>query len=159
MKNLKKSTLLICLMPLALMAQKSVLKSRHLRIENAEVSVHYPGIQGSPIMRKYTVTLKLKKDLKELPDSIYADGFSEKLFLASSNSESGQYKKGTKLTFVANVTINTAENAVNNFYSNTSSVAGEGVCVIRYYTHKKGKKTPVYLRAKTLKKGAEVFAP
>ena len=151
--------MLICLMPLALMAQKSVLKSRHICIENAEVSVHYPGIQGSPILRKYTVTLVLKKNLNELPDSIYVDGFSEKLFLASTNRALGQYKKGTKLTFVANVAINTAENDTDNFYSNKSNIAGEGVCIIRYYTHKKGNKIPVYLRAKTLKKGAEVFAP
>jgi len=170
MKNLKISALMFMLLPLALMAQSIVSKSRHMRIENAEVSVHYPGIQGAPIMRNYTVTVVLKQDMKSLPDSIFVDGFAEKLTLQAGPGVSNPielnkaisiwFKKGTRLTFTATVTINTAENAENNIaYSPKSAFTGDGVCVVRFYANKKGKTEPVYLRAKSLKKGAEVFAP
>ncbi len=159
MKNLKHIILTLLLIPLALIAQPIVSKSRQMRIESAEVSVHYPGIQGAPIMRGYTIVVVLKRDLKNLPDSMFADGFAEKLYLQGSPGETGMFKKGARLTFSANVTVNTAENVEIMTYSPVSAVAGEGVCIIRFYTGKKGKKQPVYLRAKTLKKGAEVFAP
>lgn len=158
------------LLPMALMAQPIVSKSRHMRIESAEVSVHYPGIQGAPIMRNYTVSVVLKKDMRSLPDSIFVDGFAEKLILQAgpggnnpielNKAISFWFKKGARLTFTATVTINTAENAENTIaYSPKSALSSEGVCVIRFYTEKNGKKEPVYLRAKTLRKGAEVFAP
>ncbi|MFM7764950.1 MAG: hypothetical protein ACKO6I_04750 [Sphingomonadales bacterium] len=172
MKNLKKFALMFMLLPLALMAQPIVSKSRHMRIENAEVSVHYPGIQGAPIMRTYTITVVLKKEMKTLPDSIFVDGFAEKLILQAGPGNSNPidlsakktislwFKKGSRLTFTANVSINTAENAENNIaYSPKSALTGDGVCVVRFYTNKNGKKEPVYLQAKTLKKGTEVFAP
>jgi hypothetical protein len=159
MKNLKKICFILMLLPVAIMAQSIASKSRHLRIENAEVSVHYPGIQGAPIMRNYTITVVLRKDLKSLPDSIFVDGFAEKLTLQGPAGEGSSLKKGTRLTFIANVTINTAENAENTMYSKKSGLTTDGVCVIRYYAEKKGKQQPVYFRAKTLKKGAEVFAP
>jgi hypothetical protein len=160
MKKVKRIALICMLLPLTLMAQHIVSKSRHMRIESAEVSVHYPGIQGAPIMRNYTVIVVLKKEMKSLPDSIFVDGFSEKLILQGNAGEGVLFKKGSKLTYTANITINTAENAENIvYYSPKSSLTTEGVCVIRYYIERKGKKEPFYLRAKTLKKGAEVFAP
>jgi hypothetical protein len=61
---------------------------------------------------------------------------------------------------VATVTVNTAENAENmDAFSKKSSLAGDGVCIIRYHVIKKSKQQPIYLRAKTLHKGAEVFMP
>ena len=159
MKNLKQIAILLMLMPLALIAQPIVSKSRCMRIESAEVFVHYPGIQGAPIMRNYTITVVLKKDLKNLPDSVFVDGFTEKLYLQGSSDEKGVFKKGTRLNFSANVTVNTAENAEFMTYSLKSTITGEGECIIRFLTEKKGKKKLIYLRAKTLKKGAEVFAP
>lgn len=171
MKNLKKISLILILLPLALLAQPIVSKSRQMRIENAEVSVHYPGIQGAPIMRNYKVTLVLKKEINSLPDSIFVDGFSEKLILQRCTGEGSpvgswtntlhcSFKKGSMLTFTANVTVNTAENAENTIsHSPKSALTNDGICVIRYYIERKGKREPIYLRAKSMKKGAEVFAP
>jgi hypothetical protein len=160
MNNLKKIALMCCLMPLSLLAQKVVTKSRHLRITDAEVTVSYPGIQGAPIFRQYKVTVVLKKSMKTLPDTLFADGFAEQLKLTPIDAGNGFYKKGSSITFIATVTVNTAENAENNdAYSKQSSLAGDGVCIIRYYVTKRSKQQPIYLRAKTLNKGAEVFMP
>jgi hypothetical protein len=160
MNKFKKITLILCLLPLSLMAQKVVTKSRHMRITHADVTVSYPGVQGAPIFRQYKITVVLRKAMKTLPDTMYADGFAEQLKLTPIDAGNGFYKKGSSITFVATVTVNTAENAENmDAFSKKSSLAGDGVCIIRYYVTKKSKQQPIYLRAKTLNKGAEVFMP
>lgn len=159
MKTLKQMALLVLMMPLALKAQRIVSKSCQVKITEAVVTVSYPGIQGAPIMRNYTVTLELRKNMQHLPDSIFADGYSERLVLQGTARESGFYPKGTKLTFVATVTDNTSEDGMMGEYSKKSGLTKDGECVIRFYREKKSVKQPVYLRAGSLNKGAEVFMP
>ena len=158
-KNINWIFLMMGMLPVLLGAQSIYTKSKTYAVLNAEVSTHYPGIQGAPILKTYAISIVLKKDVKNLPDSIFADGFADKIEWNIPQGKQG-FKKGEKINGLAQIRISTADTPqFGEAFSVRSGIAGNGICLIRYKCEKKKGNPKVYLKISSLKKGAEVFAP
>jgi hypothetical protein len=161
-KNLKITILLLLASPLALMSQQVKSKSSALRVLNAEVSVHYPGIQGAPIMKTYTITAVVKRKQVAIADTLWAEGFADRLNISKKGTfmpAKTLYSKGDTVVITAQFSIETADSPVQGNFSEKRALTGTGECLLLIQRNKKEKVCKHYLKIPKIKTGAEVFAP
>lgn len=98
-------------------------RSATFSIQDATVITQFPGVQGSPVVETWTMTLKFKKATAFLADSAWAAGKSDRLYIDRVDGKewNGNAAKGDEIRLTLHLYTSTAEPGTPGFEGNSGS--------------------------------------
>ncbi len=116
--------LLSCLAALPSLQAQLFTRSATFTVQDATVVTQFPGVQGSPIVETWTISLKFKKATAFLADSAWAGDKADRLFIDRVDGKewSGKTSKGDVIRLTLHLYASTAEPGTPGFEGNSGSV-------------------------------------
>lgn len=102
-------------------------RSGTFTVQEATMITQFPGVQGSPVVETWTLTLKFKRSTAFLVDSAWASGKADKVFLdrVDGATWTGKAAKGDEIRLTLHLYTSTVEPGAPGF----EGVSGSPVCV------------------------------
>lgn len=115
-------------------------RSGTFTVQEATVITQFPGVQGSPVVETWTLTLKFKRSTAFLVDSAWAGGKADKVFLdrVDGAAWTGTAAKGDELRLTLHLYTSTVEPGTPGFEGVSGSPASlppmkhQGQLLFRY---------------------------
>jgi hypothetical protein len=119
--------LLFSLAALPVLQAQLFTRSATFNVQEATVITQFPGVQGSPVVETWTMTLKFKKATAFQVDSAWAGGKADKVFLdrVDGAAWTGKAAKGDEIRLTLHLYTSTVEPGTPGF----EGVSGSPTCV------------------------------
>jgi hypothetical protein len=115
-------------------------RSATFNVQEATVMTQFPGVQGSPVVETWMLTLKFKKTTSFLADSAWAGDKADRLYIDREDGKdwTGKAVKGDVIRLTLHLYTSTAEPGTPGFEGNSGSnvcsppVKHQGKILFRY---------------------------
>ncbi|MBU6324696.1 MAG: hypothetical protein KJS92_04340 [Bacteroidetes bacterium] len=99
-------------------------RSATFNVQEATMITQFPGVQGSPVVETWTLTMKFKKATSFLADSAWAGGKADRLFLDREDGKewTGKAAKGDVIRLTLHLYTSTAEPGTPGFEGSAGSI-------------------------------------